>query len=44
MFQDLEKNVEQEMQEAVTFAENGTLEPKEDLEKHLYQNNQVEPV
>lgn len=44
MFQDLEKNVEQEMQEAVTFAENGTLEPKEDLEKYLYQNNQVKPV
>lgn len=32
---ELEKEVEQEMQEAVTFAENGTLEPIEDIEKYL---------
>lgn len=32
---DLERMVEQEMQEAVTFAENGTLEPLEDIEKYL---------
>lgn len=32
---ELEKEVEQEMQEAVTFAENGSLEPVEDIEKYL---------
>lgn len=35
----LEKKVEVEMQEAVTFAENSTLEPVENLEKYLYEND-----
>ena len=39
VFQDLTKKVEQEMQEAVAFAEAGTLEPVEDLEKHVYEND-----
>jgi pyruvate dehydrogenase E1 component alpha subunit len=39
VFQDLTKKVEQEMQEAVAFAEAGTLEPVEDLEKYVYEND-----
>jgi pyruvate dehydrogenase E1 component alpha subunit len=36
---DLERKVENEMQEAINFAENSELEPLEDLEKHLYEND-----
>ena len=39
VFQDLTKKVEQEMQEAVAFAEAGSLEPVEDLEKYVYEND-----
>ncbi len=35
----LGKKVEEEMQEAISFAENSELEPLEDLEKHLYEND-----
>lgn len=37
--QEIVSNIEQEMQDAVAFAEQGTLEPVEDLEKHLYEND-----
>lgn len=36
---DLVKKVEDEMQEAISFAENSQDEPLEDLEKHLYEND-----
>ncbi len=35
----LEKEVEQEMLEAISFAESGTLEPVENLEKNVYEND-----
>jgi len=35
----LDKEVEQEMQDAISFAENGTLEPVENLEKNIYEND-----
>jgi pyruvate dehydrogenase E1 component alpha subunit len=35
----LKKKVEEEMQEAISFAENSEYEPLEDLEKHLYEND-----
>ncbi len=35
----LKIEVEQEMQDAVSFAENGTLEPVENLEKNIYEND-----
>jgi pyruvate dehydrogenase E1 component alpha subunit len=35
----IEKEVEQEMQDAISFAENGTLEPVEYLEKNIYEND-----
>lgn len=38
-FKDLARKVENEMQEAVRFAEDGVLEPIEDLEKYLYEND-----
>ncbi len=38
-FKDLETDVEKEMQEAVEYAESCAVEPVEDLEKHLYENN-----
>ncbi len=37
--QELTQKVEKEIQEAITFAEQGTLEPVEDLEKHVYEND-----
>ncbi len=37
--QALEKKVEDEMQEAILFAENSDWEPLEDLEKYLYEND-----
>jgi pyruvate dehydrogenase E1 component alpha subunit len=37
--QELERKVEEEMQEAISFAENCENEPLEDLEKHLYEND-----
>ncbi len=37
--QNLEKKVEKEMQEAISFAENSAYEPLEDLEKHLHEND-----
>ncbi len=39
VMQNLEKKVEDEMQEAISFAENSEVEPLEDLEKHLYEND-----
>jgi TPP-dependent pyruvate/acetoin dehydrogenase alpha subunit len=39
VLKDLEKNVEEEMLEAVSFAEHSTVEPIEDLEKYLYEND-----
>jgi TPP-dependent pyruvate/acetoin dehydrogenase alpha subunit len=35
---DLDQKVEKEMQDALSFAENAEEEPKEDLEKYLYEN------
>jgi pyruvate dehydrogenase E1 component alpha subunit/2-oxoisovalerate dehydrogenase E1 component len=37
--QELIQKVEKEIQEAITFAEQGTLEPIDDLEKHVYEND-----
>lgn len=37
--QSLEKKVEEEMQEAISFAKNSENEPVEDLEKYLYEND-----
>ena len=37
--QELTQKVEKEIQEAITFAEQGSLEPIEDLEKHVYEND-----
>ncbi len=37
--QDLERKVEEEMKEAISFAENSEDEALEDLEKHLYEND-----
>jgi pyruvate dehydrogenase E1 component alpha subunit len=39
VFNKIEREVEQEMQEAISFAENGTLEPVENLEKNIYEND-----
>ena len=39
IMQKLEREVDKEMQEAVSFAENSEDEPLEDLEKHLYEND-----
>lgn len=39
ILKDLEKKVEIEMQEAINFAENSELEPLDDLEKYLYEND-----
>lgn len=36
---DLKRKVEEEMQEALSFAENGTFESVENLEKSLYEND-----
>jgi len=37
--QNLEKKVEEEMQKAISFAENSEDEPLQDLEKYLYEND-----
>jgi pyruvate dehydrogenase E1 component alpha subunit len=37
--QSLERKVEEEMQEAITFAESSDYEPVEELEKYLYEND-----
>lgn len=37
--QELTQKVEKEIQEAITFAEQGSLEPIDDLEKHVYEND-----
>jgi pyruvate dehydrogenase E1 component alpha subunit len=37
--QELAQKVEKEIQEAIAFAEQGTWEPVEDLEKHVYEND-----
>jgi TPP-dependent pyruvate/acetoin dehydrogenase alpha subunit len=39
MIQELDNKVEQELQEAISFAEGSEQEPLEDLEKHLYEND-----
>jgi pyruvate dehydrogenase E1 component alpha subunit len=39
VLRDLEEKVEEEMQEAVIFAEKSGVEPSEDLEKYLYEND-----
>lgn len=39
VLRDLEKKVEDEMQDAVAFAESSAFEPLEDLEKNLYEND-----
>lgn len=39
LLHDFEKKVEDEMLDAIRFAEDSELEPVEDLEKHLYEND-----
>lgn len=39
VIQDLERKVEEEIRDAIIFAENSEVEALEDLEKHLYEND-----